>query len=338
MSRIRRYGGAVLRRLGLRKPPPDPGREFSDAVYRRYGLQPGEEVHDETVQMWLDFSLSSVERGRYAVAAMGGRPAFRGTRVLDVGCAYGGFLVAAAEAGARSLAGIDINDELLTLAKLQLADHRVDAGLERLDITSPDVIDRLGHFDFILCNDVLEHVSDPDLAATHLAALLDDGGSIFLQIPNGRAVEFMIRDGHYGLFGITLLDRLRAEQVWADHYEDTYGVEHYAPLSYYLDVFSQAGLSLRMLNRPPEDLGAVVEDLGRQVDELEAGLATVSLEDSELVEEMRRRGRHEIEAFRHQAELYAASRVDAERNIIARWLWTTYGLTFWELVGRKQNE
>ena len=337
MSRIRRYGGAVLRRLGFRRPSPASGKEFADAVYVRYGLQAGDNAPNETVQMWLDFALSSVERGRSAVAAMGGRSVFGAARVLDVGCAYGGFLVAAAEAGARLLAGIDLNDELLSLARLQLADYQITATLDRLDVTSPDVVDRLGRFDVILCNDVLEHVVDPEAAAAHLTALLDEGGSLFLQIPNGRSVDFMLRDGHYGLFGITLLDRLRAERVWAGSFSDTYGVEHYAPLSYYLDVFSQTGLSVRLLNKPPDDLEALVEDLGRRFDELEEALAALSPaeDDPDLVEEMRRRGHHEIEAFRHQAGLYGASVVGAEKSIIARSLWSTYELTFWELIGRK---
>lgn len=339
MSTIRRYAGAVLRRLGFRRPPPASGRAFSDAVYLRYGLQPGEPVPNETVQMWLDFSLTSVDRGRYAVAALGGPSLFRGARVLDVGCAYGGFLVAASEAGARLLAGIDVNEELLKLARLQLADYRKSATLDRLDITAREVVEKLGRFDVILCNDVLEHVVDPEAAAGHLAELLDGGGSLFLQIPNGKAVEFMLKDGHYGLFGITLLDRMRAEKVWAGSYSDAYGVEHYAPLGYYLDIFSQAGMALRLLSRPPEDLDAHIQELSGRFDELESALAELLPGDlgPDLIEEMQRRGRHEIEAFRHQLGLYRASNLAPERSILARSLWSTYGLTFWELAGHKRG-
>ena len=188
MSILRRYGGTALRRLGFRRPAPVSGRAFTDAVSLRYGLEPGAPAPNETVQMWLDFSLSSVDRSRYAVTAMGGPSVFRGARVLDVGCAYGGFLVAASEAGARVLAGIDVNEELLKLARLQLADYRKSATLDRFDITAPDVVDKLGRFDVILCNDVLEHVVDPEAASAHLAELLDRGGSLFLQIPNGKSV------------------------------------------------------------------------------------------------------------------------------------------------------
>jgi SAM-dependent methyltransferase len=212
-------GGAVLRRLGLRRRRPV-GRSYVDATYARFQLEPGMAAPNATVQMWLDFALGSVDRGRVAVAAMGGRRAFRRKRVLDVGCAYAGFLIASAEAGATKLVGIDIDAGLLDLARLQLADYRKQATLELADITKPDVPDRLGRFDLALCNDVLEHVEEPAVCAANLAALLVPRGSVYLQIPKGQAVDFMLNDGHYGLFGITLLDRQRAERWWARTYSD----------------------------------------------------------------------------------------------------------------------
>lgn len=322
-----------MRRLGLRQPRPPSGTEFTEAIRARYRLGPDEEPTDDTERMWVEFSLSSVDRGRYAVTAMGGNGAFRGKRVIDVGCAYGGFLVAAHEAGASSVTGIDINPDLLALARLQLADHGVRGRVELRDITSP--ISDLGHFDIILCNDVLEHVTEPVTATANLASLVDQGGSAFFQIPNGRAVDFMLNDGHYGLFGITLLDRVRAERLWSRSYSDTYGVEHYAPLTYYLDILSRAGLAVRLINPLPEDLDDSVGDLTTKFDHLEERLAGLDLDDEDLVDELRRRGGQEIEQFRNLANRRSSSGVAAERDVIARDLWDTYGLTFWELVATK---
>ena len=92
----------LARKLARHRRRVSPGSSFQAAALRRYGVA-SPQVDDPTVQMWLDFTLSSVERGRAAVAAMGGTAAFSGRRVLDVGCAYGGFLVAAAEAGAGAM-------------------------------------------------------------------------------------------------------------------------------------------------------------------------------------------------------------------------------------------
>jgi hypothetical protein len=81
----------------------------------------------------------------------------------------------------------------------------------------------------------------------------------------------------------------------------------------------------------------LVDALERRFDELESELAKPigDPNDGDVVAEMRRRGAHEISDFRHLAALYRASAVAAEREIIARNLWSTYHLTFWELVGTK---
>ncbi|MFN2486114.1 MAG: class I SAM-dependent methyltransferase [Acidimicrobiia bacterium] len=78
---------------------------------------------------------SFLGRARQACCATyGGRRALREKRVLDVGCAYGGFVVAASQAGAREVIGIDISRELLDLASMQLQDYGVDAELVQADI------------------------------------------------------------------------------------------------------------------------------------------------------------------------------------------------------------
>lgn len=338
----RRFARRVVRGIQWRFfPSPPPGQSFPTEILRRYQVSSADQVTDPTVRMWIDFALSSVTRGDHVVNVLGGGPAFLGRRVLDVGCAYGGFLVAAKVAGASTVCGIDISSDLIGLARRQTADYRVAARLLVDDVTSEGIADRLGTFDIVICNDVIEHVVEPAACAANLASLLRPGGRVFLEIPNGSAVEFMRRDGHYGLFGITLLDRIAAEEWWRHHYgaKDTYGVEHYAPIGYYLDIFSRAGLALRLLNPPEGDAGAAVNELEASFDALEVGLeeADARFPDAPpgLVEEMRRRGADEIAEFRRLLARYRRSVVPAEKNVLAATLISTYKLTFWELVGQK---
>ena len=321
----------LRRRLG---PKPLPGDTFKAAALRRHGVET-DRVDDPTVQMWIDFSLSSVERGRHAVASMGGVETFVGRSVLDVGCAYGGFLVAAKEAGAKRVVGVDIDAKLIELARLQLTDHRLTADLAIEDITSEGVAARRGKFDIVLCNDVIEHVVDPLRCAANLASVMNRGGKVFLEIPNGSAVDFMRRDGHYGLFGLTLLGRSEAERWWRLHYRDVYGVEHYAPLSYYLSIFSAAGISLRLLTRE-ENPAKRVEEVSEAFDRLEEELASLEkAEAPELAAAIRRRGGEEIQRFRQLRERLGSSEVPAERSIITEEILATYGMTFWTLEGTK---
>ncbi len=321
----------VVRRL---RPQPAAGITFKAAALKRYKVDT-DRVEDPTVQMWIDFTLSSVERGRQAVASMGGAEAFAGRKVLDVGCAYGGFLVAAREAGAGRVVGVDIDSKLIDLARLQLADHQVSGELAIEDITSDGVVDRWGTFDIVLCNDVIEHVVDPLRCARNLASVMKGGGKVFLEIPNGSAVDFMRKDGHYGLFGLTLLGRSEAERWWRLHYHDVYGVEHYAPLSYYLGIFSASGISLRLLTtveNPEKRMADIAEAFDRLEEEL------VSLEKAEavdLVESIRRRGGEEIGRFRQLRARLESSDVAAERSILVEEIVSTYGMTFWTLEGTK---
>jgi 2-polyprenyl-3-methyl-5-hydroxy-6-metoxy-1,4-benzoquinol methylase len=321
----------VLRRL---RPKPTPGNTFKAAALRRLNVDT-DRVDDPTLQMWLDFSLSSVERGRHAVASMGGIAVFAGRKVLDVGCAYGGFLVAAKEAGAGRVVGVDIDSKLIDLARLQLDDHHVSGELAVEDITSEGVADRWGRFDIVLCNDVIEHVVDPRRCAQNLATVMKQGGKVFLEIPNGNAVDFMRRDGHYGLFGLTLLGRSEAERWWRLHFHDVYGVEHYAPLSYYLGIFSSAGIALRLLT-VVEDPEKRVAEVGEAFDHLEEVLTSLEkAEAPELAETIRNRGREEIRRFRHLRTRLDASEIAAERAILAEEILSTYGMTFWTLEGTK---
>ena len=316
------------------RPEPPPGNTFKAAALSRYKVD-SDRVDDPTVQMWIDFTLSSVERGRQAVASMGGVASFAGRKVLDVGCAYGGFLVAAREAGASRVVGVDLDSKLIDLARLQLADHHVSGELAIEDITSDGVADRWGTFDIVLCNDVIEHVVDPLRCARNLASVMRRGSRVFLEIPNGSAVDFMRRDGHYGLFGLTLLGRSEAERWWRLHFHDVYGVEHYAPLSYYLGIFSTAGISLRLLTSVESPEKRMTE-IGESFDLLEEELSSLEKdEDPELVESIRRRGSEEIGRFRQLRSRLESSDVAAERSILVDEILSTYGMTFWTLEGTK---
>ena len=161
------------------------------------------------------------------------------------------------------------------------------------------------------------------------------GGKVFLEIPNGSAVDFMRKDGHYGLFGLTLLGRSEAERWWRLHYHDVYGVEHYAPLSYYLGIFSASGISLRLLTQI-ENPEKRVAEISEAFDRLEEELASLQKAEAvELVESIRRRGGEEIGRFRQLRARMESSDIAAEQAILVDEILSTYGMTFWTLEGTK---
>ena len=319
-------------------PPTPQTKAFETAVLDSFGVKEITQL-DATSKMWAEFTLTSVERGWEAVERMGGPKAFRGRRVLDVGCAYGGFLVAAGHAGARELVGVDIDQKLLDLAGLLLSDHRATADLTIADITNPETPERLGIFDVVFCNDVLEHVVELDEAARNLARLVKPGGRLFLEIPNGLAIRYIDSDGHYKLPGITLLDHNDAERWFRSFYQDKYPYRtfFYAPLDYYLTLFSRQQLPLRLLNAPNPDSKAV-SDLVQSWAETLRRLQTLDREfpekPADLIEQIRIRSSEADTRIQRLLTTATTSPISEERGVAETVLRTTFGLESFLLEGR----
>lgn len=317
------------------------GNSFQTSVLATYEVVDIVDL-DPTRQMWAEFTLTSAERGWRAVEMLGGPMRFRGKRVLDVGAAYGGFLAAAAHAGAKDLVGVDVDSKLLDLARLLLSDHRVEARLEVADITDTTLPDRLGTFDIVFCNDVLEHVQDLETTAHNLARLLKPKGRLFLEIPNGMALRYIESDGHYKLPGITLLDHAEAERWFRAFYEDRYPYNtfFYAPLDYYLALFSRNRVPLRLLNWPSPDQEAVVI-LAQQWDVIHRHLKGMGDEfpdkPGELISEIGRRADDVGTRFRSLLATATGSPLPEERSLAATVIRTTFGLESFLLEGLKVN-
>jgi 2-polyprenyl-3-methyl-5-hydroxy-6-metoxy-1,4-benzoquinol methylase len=333
---------ALRARLGPPLPTTAPvarGHSFRTKVLSSYEVEDIVDL-DPTKKMWAEFTLTSAERGWRAIEMLGGPRSFRGKRVLDVGAAYGGFLVAAAHAGARDLVGIDVDPKLLDLARLLLADHETEARLEVADITDGTLPARLGTFDIVFCNDVLEHVQELDPTAHNLAALLKPHGRLFLEIPNGLALRYIESDGHYKLPGITLLDHAEAEQWFRAFYEDQYpyNTYFYAPVDYYLALFSRSRIPLRLLNTPSADPESITA-LALQWETTRARLTGLGDEfpdkPQDVIAEIGKRADEVGIRFARLLETVMESPFQEERDLAATVLRTTFGLESFLLEGRK---
>jgi SAM-dependent methyltransferase len=263
---------------------------------------------------------------------LGGRYALSGTRVLDVGCGYGGFLVAAARAGAKEVVGIDTNPRVLELAPLLLADYQVSARLEHLDLAEAEVAQRLGKFDLIICNDVLEHVPDVDRAVRNLTSMLVERGRLFLEIPNGNAIKYVRADGHYKIPGITLLDFDDARELHEQHFPDAtaYDTFFYGTIDYYLAVFSRHGVTLRLLDVPMGDTESV-ERLSFEIEALRSELQNWTHQGAAD------RARAYLLEFERRLERFQALSNPHEREVIGTSLRISYEVGNWLLEGWKKS-
>ncbi len=239
---------------------------FAQAIIARSASDGPEHTMMKT---WVDYALGTNERGETAVRTVQPYIAAPGARQLDIGCAYGGTPIAFARAGADAY-GVEIDPGLLELARLNLADHPgVRCTLLNGDILQPAIADGLGRFDIITCDNVIEHVERARELVSAIAQLLKPAGACVMGIPNAFALSQVMRDGHYGLFGLTLLERDRAIAYYtAAGNGDPYGVAEYCfTYADYSTIFGDAGLSIELLN-PIRYARMDVDTLARQITKL----------------------------------------------------------------------
>jgi len=123
-------------------------------------------------------------------------------RILDVGCGPGWLSEYFARLG-YDVTGIDISDDLIQIARERLArvpyqvDHETPLRCRFLthDIEVQPLAEK---FDAVICYDSLHHLEDEEKAFTHLAAMLDIGGLLFVlegRMPSaGSATEEALRE------------------------------------------------------------------------------------------------------------------------------------------------
>jgi len=125
-----------------------------------------------------------------------------GRTVLDVGCGFGGAVVALPRFGARCI-GVDMSLNELALCRKRLELHGCDSDILRGDAFGLPF--RTESFDIVICTEVLEHIRDKSGLIAELSRVLKKGGLLYLSFPNFMSLRNMIRDPHYHLPGATLL-------------------------------------------------------------------------------------------------------------------------------------
>jgi SAM-dependent methyltransferase len=195
---------------------------------------------------WRSYATREIQRGREIVRLVRQRIPLAGRRLLDVGCGYGGTLIAFAEQGAR-VVGVEVSEERARIGKKRLFDLGIQADYRLDDICEPNIELRLGTFDIIVAQDVLEHVLDPGQAIRTLSSLLRPGGVIYAQVGNKYSPDQLLADHHYGRTGITLLGRAQAIEYFlvatgldVRHY----GVGYWRTERYYRNAFARFGVQI----------------------------------------------------------------------------------------------
>ena len=111
------------------------------------------------------------------------------TRILDVGCGNGAYLLSLKALGwaAGQLYGVDLVTDASTLRRLR--------DLERLHIVEGEFLEAPlpeEAFDVIAMRHVLEHLRDPVAVMRRVFRLLRPGGRVLINVPNFKSLEALV--------------------------------------------------------------------------------------------------------------------------------------------------
>jgi 2-polyprenyl-3-methyl-5-hydroxy-6-metoxy-1,4-benzoquinol methylase len=287
------------------------------------------EADNPCIEMYFNYAISTNDRGRRVADLLARHVDLKGATFLDIGCAYAGFLVAFAERGAK-VHGLEISTHNARLAAANLNDAGLDVEILYRDATRlGDIIEFSNRIDAITCNDVIEHVEDPLALARHISLMLRPGGVAYLEFPNRYFPRFVLADGHYGLFGITLLDYSEAKEYFSHQKPGTpYDTKYYLDLDQCEALFQRAGLRLELL---PQTFDGVT------VDAIRADVAQLEKEADHRLSSVPAAVAAKVSARlpEYLRTFHAApTRSEAERQTFL----LRYGPSFWRVLARKDVE
>ncbi len=117
----------------------------------------------------------------------------RARRILDLGCSSGSLGAALKQRQPAEVVGIELDPDYAAEAAARL-DRVVTADLEQLAFDPAE----LGRFDCLIAADVLEHLRDPWAILARASALLGEGDTAVISLPNVRYWETLVQLGLRG--------------------------------------------------------------------------------------------------------------------------------------------
>ena len=120
------------------------------------------------------------------------RARIAGKTCLDVGCGGGLVSEGLASRGAATVLGIDLAEDMLSVARLHAAGSELDNLEYRLVDADALAAETPGHFELVTCLEVLEHVPDPAALVRTLCRLVAPGGDLVLATLNRTPKAFAL--------------------------------------------------------------------------------------------------------------------------------------------------
>ena len=155
-------------------------------------------------RLTAEYAFTAIERGFLIADIVERWMPVRGSKVLDIGCGEGGVAIAFALRGG-DVTALDVAPARIERMNVWASEHGVAIGGIVADARKTSLPD--GQYDIVICNDFMEHVSQPQALAYEVERLLKDGGCLYLSVQSRLSVFGFLSDPHLGLLGITLMPR-----------------------------------------------------------------------------------------------------------------------------------
>jgi len=207
-------------------------------------------VNAESLENFCELSSTCAGFARYALSTLWrGENIFNNLssfltashhRLLDVGCGFGGSLVAFGKRGFE-VSGIELDSDRATATEILLKDQNLIGHISNMDIYS-DSFNSFEEFDIIIAENVIEHVDNPRKFLFHLSKYINPNGILYLEIPNYMGVQYVSCDPHYQIPLITLLRHHSAKAAFKSIIGSyNYDIGEYYNLSWYLNILQTLG-------------------------------------------------------------------------------------------------
>jgi 2-polyprenyl-3-methyl-5-hydroxy-6-metoxy-1,4-benzoquinol methylase len=236
------------------------------AAYESYLESVREKLSDEQIEQYKRFALSNRQRADDFISQLKSDTGsdLVGSHVLDIGSAYGGFVIQCAKEGAIAN-GVEVLPHLHALAQ---ENARNESG--RIELQCGNILDRgllAGKkFELLIVNDVFEHIFDIELFFDRIAELSEKKATVYFAIPNGESYHSINREGHKFIFALSLLE----PGCWGSVVGD-FNI-YYRPLDLYRYYFQRAGFKYVYVKVDPAEVDGAPERVQAKLDEIERSL------------------------------------------------------------------
>jgi len=132
-------------------------------------------------------------------------PDFNGKKILDLGRGRGDFLLQCYREG-LDVIGVDINPEYIEISEEKIKNNGFKPNI--ILAKGEELPFEDSYFDFINCNEVLEHTNNPEKVLSEIYRVLKKDGVVFISIHN----RFGMKDGHYKLLFLNWMPRFLGEK------------------------------------------------------------------------------------------------------------------------------